>query len=161
LTGELATFYNNEKWDRRFLNIAKEVSSWSKDPSSKIGAVIVDNLGRIVGTGFNGFARGVEDTDERYNNRELKYELVLHAEHNAFLQAGERARGATLYVYPGWGRPCMCTGCAKVAIQCGIKRVVGMIRDIDADKLARWKDSLKLAQVICDEAGLITETVKE
>lgn len=149
--------YSNEKWDRRFLEVAKVVSGWSKDPSSKIGAVVVNDLGQIVGTGFNGFPRGVEDTEERYNDRELKYKLVAHAEFNACIQAGERARGSTLYVYPGWGSPCMCTDCTKIAIQSGIKRVVGAIREIDKEKLERWKESLALGQLMCDEAGIKTE----
>jgi len=153
--------YDNEKWDRRFLAVAKEVSSWSKDPSSQIGAVIVNELGQIVGTGYNGFPRGVDDSEDRYNNRELKYKMVVHAEANACLQAGAAARGGTIYVYPGWGSPCMCTDCAKTAIQAGIKRSVGLIRKIDADKLARWKESLELAQQMCDEAGLKTDTYSD
>lgn len=149
--------YDNEKWDRRYLDVAKLVSSWSKDPSSQIGAVLVNDLGQIVGTGYNGFPRGVEDTDARYNDRPLKYQLVAHAEFNACIAAGHAARGATLYVYPGWGSPCMCVDCTKIAIQSGVRRVVGMIREIDAEKLARWKESLALGQVMCDEAGIKTE----
>lgn len=150
-----------EWWDRYFLNIAKEVSTASKDPSSKLGAVVVDEMGRVVGTGYNGFPRGVQDTEERYNDRELKYELVVHAEVNAIITAGDRARGSTLYVYPGWGRPCMCTGCCKVAIQSGIKRVVGLLRPVDEERFKRWEASLKLAQMMCDEAGIETVTYNE
>ena len=76
-----------EKWDRRYLDIAKSVSQWSKDPSTKVGAVLVrDN--RIVSVGYNGFPEGVDDSEERYNNRELKYDLVVHAEVNAIISAG-------------------------------------------------------------------------
>ena len=146
-----------EKWDRRYLDIAKQVSTWSKDPSTKVGAVLVDKEGRVVGTGYNGFPRGVDDSEERYNNRELKYELVVHAEVNAILTAGHQARGGTLYVYPGFGSPCMCTGCAKAAIQAGISRVVGLVEEIDAERLARWKSSLHNAQLMCDEAGIVTK----
>lgn len=150
-----------EKWDRRYLKIAEEVSHWSKDPSSKIGAVIVNDLGQIVATGYNGFPRGVHDDEDRYNNRELKYKLVAHAEFNAVIQAGKEAKGGTLYVYPGWGRPCMCCDCAKSAIQGGIRRVVGLVREQDKDKLERWKESLALAQMMCDEAGIETEVLYE
>jgi len=153
--------YHSEIWDRRFLDVAKTVSTWSKDPSSKLGAVVVDPEGRIVGTGYNGFPRGVKDTEDRLNNRELKYELVVHAEVNAIITAGDRARGSTLYVYPGWGSPCMCTGCCKSAIQSGIRRVVGLIRPVDAERLARWRASLELSQVMCDEAGIETVTYPE
>ena len=145
---------NSEIWDRRYLDIAKTVSTWSKDPSTKVGAVIVDDLGRVVGTGYNGFPRGVLDLEERYNNRELKYELVVHAEVNAILTAGHQARGSTLYVYPGFGSPCMCTGCAKAAIQAGVRRVVGLIEEVDEERLQRWKASLSLSQLLCDEAGI-------
>lgn len=150
-----------EKWDRRFLDIAKIVSTWSKDPSSKIGAVLVDKENRILSVGYNGFPRGVEDTEERYNNRPLKYEMVVHAEANAILAAGERARDSTLYVYPGWRRPCMCAGCAKTAIQAGVQRVVGLVREVDKERLSRWKESLDIAQEMCDEVGILTEEVHE
>lgn len=145
-----------EKWDRRFLAIAKEVSTWSKDPSTKVGAVLVDDEGRIVSQGYNGFPRGVDDDPERYQNRELKYEFVVHAEVNAVLSAGSRARNGTLYVYPAFGSPNMCTGCAKVVIQSGVRRVIGLAQNVEPERLERWKASLALAQMLCDEAGVET-----
>lgn len=149
-----------EKWDRRYLDIAKAVSTWSKDPSTRVGAVLVrDN--RLVSVGYNGFPEGVNDDAERYNDRELKYELVVHAEVNAIFTAGDRSKGSTLYVYPGFGSPCMCTGCAKLAIQAGVKRVVGLVEEIDAERLSRWKSSLENAQLMCDEAGIETVTYNE
>jgi len=148
---------NTEVWDRRYLDIAKTVSTWSKDPSTKVGAVLVDTEGRVVGTGYNGFPKGVHDDPSRYANRELKYELVVHAEINAILTAGHQARGSTLYVYPGFGSPCMCTGCAKAAIQAGVKRVVGLVEEIDAERLARWKASLHYSQLMCNEGGIETK----
>jgi dCMP deaminase len=150
-----------EKWDRRFLDVAKMVSSWSKDPSSQIGAVIVNDNRHIVATGYNGFPIDVKDTPERYADRELKYKLVVHAEINSIIQAGHKAKGGTLYVYPGWGLPCMCTECSKAAIQAGIVRVVGLQRSIDAEKLARWKESLAFAETMCIEAGIKTEMLQE
>ena len=149
-----------EWWDRYYLQFAKHVSTASKDPSTKVGAVLVDAQGRVVGTGYNGFPRGVDDSEDRYNNRELKYELVVHAEINAILTAGDKARGGTLYVYPGFGSPSMCTGCAKCAIQAGVKRVVGLTEAIDAERLDRWKASLHNAQLLCDEAGIETVVLK-
>ena len=78
----------NIKWHKRFLEIAKEVSTWSKDPSSKIGAVIVDsNTKQIISQGYNGFPRGIVDNLEVLNNRELKYKYVIHAEINAIFNA--------------------------------------------------------------------------
>lgn len=152
---EAVSYAKQEKWDRRYLDIAKAVSTWSKDPSTKVGAVLVkDN--RLVSVGYNGFPEGVNDAEERYQNRELKYELVVHAEINAIITAGDRAKGGTLYVYPGFGSPCMCTGCCKAAIQAGVRRVVGLIPTIDPERFARWEASLKLSQIMCDETGIET-----
>lgn len=144
-----------EWWDRYYLGMAKYVSTASKDPSTKVGAVLVrDN--RLVSVGYNGFPEGVDDSEDRYNDRELKYELVVHAEINAIITAGNRARNSTLYVYPGFGSPCMCTGCCKAAIQAGVRRVVGLVPTIDPERFARWEASLKIAQMMCDEAGIET-----
>lgn len=68
---------SQEKWDRRFLELAKQVSTWSKDPSTKVGAVLVNEDKHVVGMGFNGFPVGVADTEERLNNRELKYKMIV------------------------------------------------------------------------------------
>lgn len=70
------------KWDRHFIRIAREVASISKDPSTKVGVVLVKNR-RIIGTGYNGFPEGIADTPERLNDRPTKYKLMLHAEENA------------------------------------------------------------------------------
>ncbi|VVM20888.1 dCMP deaminase (EC [uncultured Gammaproteobacteria bacterium] len=59
------------KWDERYLALAKEVSTWSKDPSTQVGAVTVGSKKEVLSQGFNGFPRNINDTDERYNNREL------------------------------------------------------------------------------------------
>lgn len=88
---------NFTEWDERYLKMAELVASWSKDPSSKIGAVIVRN-NRVVATGCNGFPTGVLDEEERWENRELKYELVVHAEQNALLVAGPKSEGSAIYV---------------------------------------------------------------
>lgn len=107
----------NEIWDRRYLQLAALISTWSKD-ETKVGAVLVrDN--RIVGAGFNGFPTGVAD-DERLNEKVTKQAIVVHAEENALLVAGDRARGATLYVY---GK-CVCARCAASIIQAKVSRVI-------------------------------------
>ncbi len=113
----------NTKWDIRFMKLAREIASWSKDPSSQIGAVIVDNERRILSTGYNGFPKGIEDTEERLNDREQKYPLIVHAEMNSLLGAlysGVSVKHATIYV---WGLP-VCPDCTKAIIQAGIKRIV-------------------------------------
>src|SRR5580704_9582280 len=108
------------EWHTRFLQFAQMVASWSKDPSTKVGACIVDSHRRILGTGYNGFPRGVEDTLARYADRPVKYAMVVHAEANAILNALGSVEGATLYC--NIGMPC--SDCAKLIIQAGIKRVV-------------------------------------
>lgn len=111
------------KWDKRFLNLAKEISTWSKDPSTQIGAVIVNDERRILATGYNGFPRGVFDSKASYEDRDTKYKYVVHAEMNAIYNAtynGISLKDSTLYV---WGLP-VCAECAKGVIQVGIKRVV-------------------------------------
>lgn len=111
------------KWDNRFMELAKMISTWSKDPSSKIGAVAVNDERRILATGYNGFPKGIEDSQERLNNREQKYPLIVHAETNALmnaLYAGVSLKNATMYVH---GLP-VCPDCTKLIIQAGIRRIV-------------------------------------
>ena len=114
-----------EGWGDKYIHLAKEISTWSKDPSTQVGAVVVGCDGQILSQGFNGFPRGIKDSDERLNNRERKYELVVHAEMNAIYNAslnGVSLKDSTLYVY---GLP-ICNECAKGIIQVGIKKVVAM-----------------------------------
>ena len=60
------------KWDLRFLELANHISSWSKDPSTKVGCIIVGADREIRSTGFNGFPRGIDDSEERLTDREEK-----------------------------------------------------------------------------------------
>lgn len=132
------------KWDQRFLELAKLVSTWSKDPSTKVGAVIADDR-RIISVGYNGFPEGVFDTPERYNNRDLKYKYMVHAERNALLFANTSVKGMTLYTYPFMP----CSECAGMVIQAGIKRVVTLVNTNE-----RWKESFKITTNMFDEAGV-------
>jgi len=112
-----------DKWDNRYINVAKMVATWSKDPSTQVGAVAVDAKGRILATGYNGLPRGIEDTRERLNDREIKYEMIVHAEMNAIYNAtynGVSLDESTFYIS---GLPC-CHKCALGLIQVGVKRVV-------------------------------------
>lgn len=149
-----------EKWDRFYLGLAKYYSTASKDPSTKVGAILVkDN--RVLGMGYNGFPPGVEDIEERYNNRELKYKLVVHAEVNAVVTAGREAKGGTLYVWPSFALPPICNECCKVAITAGIKEIVGFVADENDERAIRWKDSIAIAKMLCDEAGVFYRGIKE
>lgn len=142
------------KWDKRFLSLAKEVSIWSKDPSTQVGAILVNDDKIVVGMGYNGFSRGVDDSPERYNNRELKYKMVCHAEMNAIINAGHAAKGCTLYVYPAFISPPICNDCCKYAIQAGVKEIVGYKADEESEVAKRWRESILISRDMCKEAGI-------
>lgn len=139
------------KWDNRFLALADLVASWSKDPSTQVGAVIVRPNKTIVSVGYNGFPRAVRDDGALYNNRSTKLLRTVHAEVNAILTANQSVRGCTLYVSPL--HPCAtCTG---IIIQAGIARVVAhMPTTPDA-----WQDSFRAAQEMFDEARVPVQIV--
>lgn len=146
---------NKTKWDLRFLLQAKEIAKWSKDPSSNIGAIAVGKNKNILATGYNGFPRGIEDTEERYNNREEKYKYVVHAEKNLIYNAcwnGVSLEGSTVYVY---GLP-VCHECAKGLIQVGTRRVVinqpETVQQLDS--IERWKDSFELTKEMFKEVEI-------
>lgn len=133
------------KWDLRFLDLAKHISTWSKDPSTQLGAVIVDKNKRVISMGYNGFPRGVKDTPERLNNREVKYSMVVHGEMNAIIFATQPLEGSTLYIWPFLS----CSVCTAVIINAGVKRVVAPLNDNP-----RWIESFKLSQTLYFEAGV-------
>lgn len=132
------------KWDHRFLGLASFIAGWSKDPSTKVGAVITKG-NKIVSVGYNGFAHGVEDTDARLNEREVKYKLVVHAEPNAIITAKQDLTGCTMYVWPLMP----CHACASLIAQAGITKVVTVY-----DPNPRWADSFELSRMIFREAGV-------
>jgi len=133
----------------------------SKDPLTQVGAVIVGLDREIRSTGFNGLPRGIADTPERLNDRDLKLKLVVHAEMNAVLNAariGVSTRGCTLYLAARsfsegvwWGGP-PCTRCTVEIIQAGITEIVTYPRkSVPLD----WADNLLLAESLLKEAGIV------
>jgi dCMP deaminase len=138
-------------WDFRFLELAQLVASWSKDPSTKVGAVIVRPDRTVASVGFNGFARGVADLPIRLEDRALKYPLTIHAEENAILSAHERVAGHWLYssLLP-------CGPCASRIVQAGITRVVC---NVTQDFLTRWADSVAVTRLVFAEAGVPMDVV--
>jgi dCMP deaminase len=135
------------KWVARFTNLAEEISTWSKDPSSQVGAVIVRPDRTIASIGFNGFPRGVEDSPERIANRDTKLLYTIHAEMNAILSAKEPLNGYSLFVWPF--QPC--AHCAASIIQAGIRDVYCPF-NAHLDSYERWKDSFQAALQMFDEA---------
>lgn len=134
-----------QKWDHRFIDLAKFISTWSLDPSTKVGSVIVDDDQRVISIGFNGLAKGIKDTPERLNNRDVKLKIIVHAERNAIIFAQRSLKGCTLYTWPFMP----CATCAAMVIQSGIKRVVSLTSDNP-----RWAADFKLSQELFGEAGV-------
>lgn len=138
----------NRKWDLYFLNLVKEISKASKDPSTQVGALIVNPDKTSVSWGYNGFPRGIEDTEKRLNNRELRIQLTVHAELNAILNTNQPLVGTTLY-----SLRIPCIECTKAIIQKGITRVVACY---DKDYETRWDVSLPKSLFEEAEIELVT-----
>lgn len=138
------------EWNNWFLGLAQYIATASKDPSTKVGAVIVDEERRVVSLGYNGLPRGIEDTKERLENRDLKYKIIVHAERNALLFARGSIKGCTIYTYPMMP----CAVCASMIIQSGIKKVVAPKSDNP-----RWIQDMELSTKLFEEAGVVVELV--
>jgi len=130
-------------WHKRFLDLCEHVATWSKDPSTKLGSVIVDNKKRIVSVGYNGFPRGVNDRYDRYDDRPTKYLFVAHAERNALDNAPMMVDNCTMYV-----TLLPCNECAKSIIQKGITTVVTY--PPEREDVFNWNITLRMF----DEAGV-------
>lgn len=134
-------------WHNRFLELATFISTWSKDPSTKVGAVITRG-NRIISTGFNGPPQKVHDLQERLLDREIKLRMVLHAEVNAILFAKQDLKGCTLYcTHPP------CTQCASIIIQSGLEEVIFPI--MSSKFYERWKTDIDLSMKLFSEANII------
>jgi dCMP deaminase len=143
------------KWDLRFIGLAQHISTWSKDPSTKVGCVVVGEDREIRSTGFNGFPRGINDDEERLMDREKKYPLICHAEENAIMHAariGVSLKDSTAYVT--WPP---CSRCARSLIQAGIREIVypetGKIPD-------RWIEDFTISDSMLNEAGVAVRSIK-
>ena len=133
-----------KKWDLRFLEMSELVSLWSKDPSTKVGSVIVDNDRRVISLGYNGFPKGVADND-RLNDREEKYKIVVHAERNALLFANTDVKNCSIFTYPFMP----CPICAGMIIQSGISRVVSFKSNNE-----RWEKDFEISRKMFQEADI-------
>jgi dCMP deaminase len=147
---------STKKWDLKFIELAKHISSWSKDKNTKVGAVIVNDSNRIISTGYNGFVIGADDSIESRYEKDKKYLYTEHAERNAIYSAAEKGdstRNATIYtlLYP-------CIDCARAIIQSGIKRVVCTKPNFNDE---RWGESWKIANELFDECGIKIEYINE
>lgn len=144
----------SDKWDIRFLELAKHISGWSKDPSTKVGCVVVGEDREIRSTGFNGFPRGISDDNDRLTDREKKYPLICHAEENAIMHAariGVSLKGSTAYVT--WPP---CSRCARSLIQAGIKEVVYSTTE---EVPERWLDDFNTSTGMLKEANVLVRPI--
>lgn len=146
-TDDTKQYKDLNKWQKRFLSLAEHISAWSKDPSTKCGAVITKG-NCIISLGFNGFPMEVDDHSSRYTDRELKYQMIIHAEINAILFAKESLDGCTLYTTP---LP-PCCRCAAQVIQSGITHIVAPQCTTDLGE--RWEESLEIAKQMYIDAGV-------
>lgn len=136
------------KWDAFYIGMAQYMATASKDPSTKVGAVIVRPNNTIASVGYNGFPRGMKDDPELYADRPTKYSRIVHAEMNAILNAQGSVEGCTLYTS---ALP-PCDRCAVFVVQAGISRVV--YEEPSAALADRWGDSLAKSLAIFAEAGI-------
>jgi dCMP deaminase len=141
------------RWHQRFLRVAREVATWSKDPSTQVGCVLVREK-KVLSTGYNGFPKNISDDLNRLIDREQKYEITVHAEVNAVTSAalhGVSTEGATAYVTFN-----PCSRCAAVLINAG---VVSVFSDGSANIPDRWLKNFILASKLLAEAGVEYQTI--
>ncbi len=157
----------NLTWDEYFMGLAIFTSFRSKDPSSKVGAVIVDENNHIVGTGYNGFVAGIDENKLSWSREgefmDTKYPYVVHAEANAILNATKSdLSGCRIYITLS-----SCNECAKLIAQKGIRKVFYLLDkypDLDTFKAA--KKIFELKQIDCQQLAMknlyeILENFKE
>jgi dCMP deaminase len=141
------------KWDVRFLELARLVSGWSKDPSTKTGAVLVRPDKTVASVGFNGFPAGMNDSESVYADRELKYKKIIHCEMNAMLHAHGKVLGCTLYTWPF----ACCERCVVHMISTGITRFV--YPPATPDALTRWSASFCQTMSFMQEANVAFDEI--
>lgn len=107
------------EWDQYFMKIAETVALKSKDPSSKMGCVVVDKNKRVVSLGYNGMIQGSDETKMTLSERPMKYYFAIHSEMNALIFAHQDLSGCTVY-----NRVATCENCLKYCLQAGITRFV-------------------------------------
>lgn len=142
-----------KKWQDRFVQMSALVASWSKDPSTQVGAVITEG-NRIVSMGYNGYPHGITDSSPT-DLREVKYLKTIHAEENAILFANQSLNGCDIFVthFP-------CPNCAAKIIQTGIKRINCPYFEQDEEFLSRWGEKFEISKTMFAEAGVEINLIK-
>ncbi len=157
----------SDRWDQHWLVDCLHWAKMSKDPNTQVGSIIVGPDYETRSTGFNGFPRGIEDTAERLSDRKVKNRLMVHAEHNAILNAariGTPLKGCTLYLActddtgQVWGGPPCAYECTLALIQAGITEVVSWPFK---DGESKWKENIEQARKLLFEADIIYREVRK
>jgi len=141
-------------WDEYFINIAEQVKLKSKDKKTQIGVVVVGKYNEIVSTGYNSFARGINDDIDERQERPEKYFWFEHAERNAIYNAariGVSTLGTTMYMTCGMS----CSDCARAIINSGISKIV--LRKGKGAKGDKWNESSIRSMKMFEESGVIVE----
>lgn len=154
-----------KKWDKRYIELAAHVASWSKDEKARVGCVIVSPIyGRAITFSFNGFPANVDDDEDRLTSKSDKLKMIVHAEQNALLYAGREARGCHAYIF---GKP-VCSICAIQLIQAGVRRIVAAAPKAEGkytpptEKGATdWEESGRIALQLFEEAGVEFRLIDE
>lgn len=140
---------NMTNWNQRFVDLANHVAGWSKDRSTKVGAVIVGQNREVLSMGYNGFPRGIDDSIDERHERPAKYKWAEHAERNAIFNAarnGVRLEGSSIYL--GWYP---CCECARAIVQAGIKTLICEEPDFNH---SRWGQDFVISAQIFNEGGI-------
>ena len=150
-------FTFDDKWNIRFMQQAQLISTWSKDPSTRVGCIIVSPDRFVLSEGYNGFPHGIADTYERLHDRALKYPRVVHAETNAIVNAGRNGAkidGGILFVTAP-----PCTNCAKMIVQAGIREILYIDLDKSKKGVPGWRDELNISFDMFNEAGILNKPI--
>jgi dCMP deaminase len=135
------------KWDRRFFLIATQVSGWSKDPNCRVGAVLVSPDRRNISIGYNGFPKDIPDDQVMLNMKEVKNHNMVHAEHNALMNATFETEGCSLYVTMF---PCTKKGCCRSILNAGISRLISW----KIDPVSSWAEDQLKSEETFRQAGI-------
>jgi len=155
----IKSFTFREDWKIFFMQQAQLMSTRSKDPSTKVGCIVVSPDGYVISEGYNGFPRGVADTEERLNNREEKYPRIVHGEANALINAcrnGTKIQNGFVFVT----QP-PCPDCAKLLAQSGISGLFYIDLDESKKNVKGWRDMLKFSFDMFDEVGVPYEAIPQ
>lgn len=148
------------KWDKRWMEVAELFGTWSKDPSTKVGCVVIGSSNQVLTQGFNGFPRGATDSMARYRDRAVKYKWIEHAERNAIYNAartGTSLMQATAYVpwFP-------CVECARAIAQSGITTVVtNNPSGYGSSFMVRWGQDFAISCDVLNETNVAIRYIEK